>query len=93
VTFIKPNERANNHKIACGNYLALKNKARIFRNVTLLIDAADIQMLQKELKELAQQRDNLNQTGPEIPKGAYKKAKKGVATSESAYQVDLKEKE
>ena len=84
-TFLNPGDRASNHKRCAGEYLALKNRARIFNKI-------DCERLQSEdkidttFKELVDKRDNLNSTSPPIPSWAFKKAKKGIDAGESGYK-------
>jgi len=84
-TFLNPADKASSHKRCAGEYLALKNRARIFRQI-------DCERLQSEekidanLKELVDKRDNLNSTSPQIPNWAFKKAKIGIDAGESNYK-------
>lgn len=89
LTFLKPGERAAQHKTVADQYLALKNDARIFREVDLLLeeglDHAEM------LRALSQRRNELNQGSPEIPRTAFVAARRGIEEGEANYQVDRKE--
>ncbi len=86
VTFLKPTERASEHKTAGDQYLALKNDARIFREIELLIQ--DGKSHAEKIKALAQRRNELNQGSSEIPRKAFERAKDGIANGEANYQAD-----
>lgn len=86
VTFLKPTERASEHKTAGDQYLALKNDARVFREIELLIQ--DGESHADKIKTLSQRRNELNQGSPEIPRKAFEKAKNGIASGEADYKTD-----
>ena len=86
-TFLNPNEKANSHQNAGNKFISLRNKARIFCEIDCCEEDSD-QELAKQLKELAKQRDELNQDSPLIPIRAYKKARKGIEEGEAEYKVD-----
>ena len=86
VTFLKPTERASEHKTAGDQYLALKNDARVFREIELLIQ--DGESHAEKIKALAQRRNELNQGSPEIPRKAFERAKDGIANGEASYKAD-----
>ncbi|MGB7000692.1 MAG: hypothetical protein WBE22_01525 [Halobacteriota archaeon] len=70
---------------------SLRNKARIFCEMDSYgVDS--YQEITKQLKELAEQRDELNQNSPQIFRWAYKKARKGIEEGEADYKVDENEK-
>lgn len=87
LTFLKPSEHAENHKAVAGQYLALRNQARIYRE----IDLPDVDNTEEEkdvLKQLAKKRDDLNQSSPSISRSDYELAKKDIDEGRSQYQVD-----
>jgi hypothetical protein len=87
VTFLKPTERASEHKTAGDQYLALRNDARLFREIELLAPE-DGQPLTDKIKALSQRRNELNQGSPEIPSKAFERAKIGIANGEASYRAD-----
>jgi len=87
LTFLNPNERARAHLNAGNNYDALMNRARIFWSIDCWRDESE-QVLTEKLKYLSEQKDRLNQSCPQIPRWAYRKAKKGIESGEGDYQVD-----
>lgn len=87
VTFLKSNERAAVHKAAGAQYHALRNDARIFREIEA-IEAEDTTMLSGKLKDLAKRRNGLNQSSPSIPERAFQKAREGIEAGEVAYEID-----
>jgi hypothetical protein len=90
ITFLNPNDRASAHRDAGHSYDALMNKVRIFYTIECWrIDAEDI--LADKIVQLSGAKDELNAKCPQIPRWAYKKAKKGIDAGEGAYAVDKKE--
>jgi len=87
LTFLKPSEHAENHKAVAGQYLALRNKARIFREIELQ-DCEDLSVAKKRLLELTNTRDELNQASPGIARKDYEKAKQDIDEGRSRYRVD-----
>jgi hypothetical protein len=87
MTFLKPNERATMHRAAAGQFLALRNDARFFREIEL-IQADRISELPDRLKALAATRNELNQKSPSIPRRAFVAARKGIEEGEALHKVD-----
>ncbi len=86
-TFLNPNEKAASHFAAANNFDSLQSKSRIFWTVDCRGSDSD-QVLTTRLKDLAEQKSELNRKSPQIPGFAYKLAKKGVAAGEADYKVD-----
>ena len=89
--FLNPNEKANSHQNAGNKCNSLRNKARMFCDIDCYGENPDQELI-KRLKELAKQRDELNQNSPQIPRWAYKKAREGIEEGEADYKVDEKSK-
>lgn len=87
MTFLKPNERATMHRVAAGQFLALRNDARIFRAVELL-QADRLGELPERLKALSATRNELNQKNPSISRSAFVAARKGIEEGEATYKID-----
>lgn len=87
LTFLKPSERAEMHKSVGGQFHALRNQTRIFREIELS-DGLDAATAKKRLLDLARLRDELNVASPGIPRGDYEKAKRDIDSGRSRYQVD-----
>ena len=90
-TFLNPNEKADSHRNVGNTYNSLRNKARIFCEIDSCRENSDQEII-RHLKELAKQRDELNQNSPQIPRWAFKKARKGIEEGEADYKVDEKNK-
>lgn len=88
-TFLNLNEKANSHQNAGNKYNSLRNKARVFFKIDCYRENSN-EELTKRLNELVKQRDELNQNSPQIPRWAYKKARKGIEEGEAEYKVDEK---
>lgn len=86
-TFLNPKERANSHFAAGNNHDSLLTKARIFWTIECKRENS-VEILESKLKDLSGQRERLNRDCPQIPKWAYKKAKKGIEDGEANYVVD-----
>jgi len=87
LTFLKPSEHAENHKAVAGQYLALRNQTRLFRELDL-DETTDMDSAKERLVELARSRDDLNQASPGIARKDYEKAKKDIDKGRSQYRVD-----
>lgn len=86
-TFLNPSERSQLHHQAGVKHNALRNKARMFRELDLNYSVGEADLL-VGLKSLAEERDALNMSNPQIPKFAFKRARRGIESGEAVYQVD-----
>ena len=87
MTFLKPNERAAMHRAAAGQFLALRNEARFFREIELL-EIDRLGEFPERLKALSSARNELNQKSPSIPRRAFVAARKGIEEGEATHKVD-----
>jgi hypothetical protein len=87
MTFLKPNDRAAMHKAAAGQFLALKNDTRLFREVDLL-QTHQLEELPEKLKTLSARRNELNQKSPAVPRRAFVAARNGIEEGEATHKVD-----
>ncbi len=86
-TFINPSSNMNTHKSAGNSYLALRNRARIFRDIDIKM-GYEQQELRNRFQELLEKREELNKVCPLIPRQAFEKARKGIEEGEANYKVD-----
>jgi len=84
-TFLNPESRSSIHKNSAGEYHALRNRARIFVNITSKRNL-DEEDLHRHFDELASQRENLNAISPQIPESAFHKARKGIESGEATHK-------
>lgn len=87
LTFLKPSERAEIHKAVAGQYQALRNQARVFREIGLL-DGMTAEEAKTRLFALAEARDELNQRAPAIERGDYELAKRDIDGGRARYRTD-----
>lgn len=87
VTFLKPYERAAQHKAVGDQFLSLRNDARVFREIEVL-ESKDMATLSESLKTLSARRNDLNKGGPEFPRNAFEQARRGIEEGESVHLVD-----
>ncbi|NVJ62407.1 MAG: SLATT domain-containing protein [Gammaproteobacteria bacterium] len=87
MTFLKPSQKSDSHKNAGNLYQALRNQARIFREIEISDNMSEIEA-KKTFKELAKRRDELNSIMPTIPRKAYEKAKNDIDSGRSVYLID-----
>lgn len=87
LTFLKPSERSEIHKAIAGQYQALRNQARIFREIGL-IDGMAPDEAKVRLFELAKTRDELNQGSPAIARCDYELAKEDIDSGRARYLAD-----
>lgn len=84
ITFLKPSEKAQPHHEA-GEFCAeIKRKARMFQNISVLLEA-DPRELQRQLTELASSYHENQRTAPPIPWMAYQITRRGVRKGEHTY--------
>ena len=84
-TVLDPSAKANAHHRSGTSFNALRNRARIFYNIDCG-QGTDEELVAK-LRELADERDRLNQESPQIPRWAYRLAKKGIERGEARHLV------
>ena len=65
----------------------LMNKVRVFWSIDCWRDESE-QVLTERLKYFAEQKDKLNQSCPQVPRWAYKIARRGIKDGEGDYAVD-----
>ena len=85
-TFLNPSQRATNHHDFGNRYNALRNRARIMREIESLTTSPS--ELTKEIRALNKERDELNQKAPQTPRWAFVRARAGIEEGEAAYQAD-----
>jgi len=86
IMFINPNERASIHQKAGNKYNALRNDSRIFYDIEL--NNISEQEAIEGLKKINDKRNKLNLESPQIPKWAFKKARRGIKEGEANYKID-----
>lgn len=89
MTFLNPNEKSAAHLNAGNSYDSLMNRARMFWSIDCWRDESE-EVLTEKLKYFSEQKDKLNQSCPQIPRWAYRIAKRGIDDGEAAYIVDKK---
>jgi hypothetical protein len=87
MTFLNPHERNASHLSSGNHYDALMNKVRMFWSIECWRDESE-DILTKKLKDLAEQKDRLNQSSLQVPRWAYGKAKRGIDAGEGAFVAD-----
>ena len=90
LTFLKPSERAAQHTQAGNAYQSLRNRTRIFREITCANPDAHggAQGLEEALKKLSDERDDLNRKSPITSRRAFQRARKGITVGEADYEAD-----
>jgi hypothetical protein len=87
LTFLKPSERSELHKTAAGHYHALRNQARLFREIELANGTSN-EEAKARLLDLAKACDDMNQSSPAISRCDYELAKKDIESGRTHYRVD-----
>jgi hypothetical protein len=85
-TFLNPSGKSTEHVNAANSYLTLLNRTRIFRNIEL--KSLTTEEAQERLIQLAEQKDGLNSTSPQIPECAFRKARKNIEDGQTKYRAD-----
>ena len=88
MVFLEPERKSTAHQTAADRYNSLKGRARRLYNVDVNREELTIEELSERLESLSKERDELNESGPIIPEGAYEKGKKGIEAGQAAYEVD-----
>lgn len=87
MTFLKPSEKASEHKSSGDQYLALRNDARVFREIELdQLDNASAAIA--GMNGFTTRRNELNQASPQFSTGDFKRAKAGIDAGEALHAVD-----
>lgn len=86
-TFLNPSGRQNAHLLAGNQYQALRNAARIFCEIDLA-DPDEESKWRQTLGKLADRRDELNMSSPQVWSCAFVKARARIAAGETEYEVD-----
>lgn len=87
MTFLKPSEKAAGHKSSGDQYLALRNDARVFREVELSQVGDDAAAI-AGMNGFTTRRNELNQASPQFSNADFQKAKKGIDRGEALHAVD-----
>ncbi len=91
MTFLKPSERSSQHKSAGDQYLALKNDARVFREVRLPLIEDDTAAFEG-MEGFLTRRNELNNSSRQPSRADFDKARKGIEAGEALHEVDKKKK-
>jgi hypothetical protein len=87
-TFLNPSGKSNTHHLAGTRFSALKNQARILREIDIPATQSELAALVTSVKELANRRDELNEASPQPPRWAFKRARRAIEAGEADYKVD-----
>lgn len=86
-TFLKPSDRAAAHKTSGDQYLALRNDARVFREIGMSF-ACDRQAAFEQMGGFSKRRNDLNQGAYQFSRRDFEKARKGIEQGEALHEVD-----
>lgn len=87
MTFLKPSERAAEHKSSGDQYLALRNDSRVFRTIELAQVGDDTAAI-SSTSGLTKRRNELNAASLPFSKNDFDKARIGINSGEATHQVD-----
>ena len=90
-TFLNPKDLQAAHLTAAHGYDALFNNSRIFWSIDCCQQDSD-EVLISKLRKLVERKIDLNRTSPQIPRWAWKGAKKRIAADEATLEVDKRDK-
>ncbi|KDB50829.1 hypothetical protein X805_35730 [Sphaerotilus natans subsp. natans DSM 6575] len=89
LTFLNPQSRHAAHQQAGARFVALRNEARLMRQVELLATAsAALPDLVTRLKDLSKRYSDANAASPLIPRHAYQSAARGIRQGQARHAVD-----
>ena len=84
-TFVHPDGKATTHQSAGSKYTTLRNKVRAFSHLDVDVGQSEQELLEL-LKNLAAQRDELNEASLPISDRAYKRARKKILEKQARPQ-------
>lgn len=88
MTFLKPEEKSSAHRSSGSQFLALRNEARLYREVTF--DSLETKSVSSELKEFSKRKNDLNMSSPKFSRSDFEKARRGIEGGEATYAIDSK---
>ena len=86
MTGVRPDKLAERAQASGNDYTSLRNDARRFLNVELMMDSAPD--ARERLNELAGQASELDHAADPIPKWAYNRAKANINNGGQDFRVD-----
>lgn len=89
LTFLKPSERSEHHKSIGNQYLSLRNKTRLFRELEINKPSEENFV---KINELSNQRDELNNSAMNTSNSDYEKAQKDINENFHKHEVDKENK-
>lgn len=90
--FLRPSESAEAYSLKGNRFIALRNDARLFRDLDLK-RGLDAEELVVRIKELRTRYADLNETPPlVVQRRDYLRARKSIEAGESEYEVDRNQK-
>jgi hypothetical protein len=86
--FLRPAEQAEAHALKGNRFIALRNEARVFRELDVRSGLSH-EKLSERLKDLRRRYAELNEAAPLlIPQRDYEAAKRSIVAGESRYEGD-----
>ncbi|MCR6672706.1 SLATT domain-containing protein [Devosia ginsengisoli] len=86
-TFMKPSEQASAHKAAGDQFLALRNDARVMREIKLPL-LTDPQETVTALETLVKRQNDLNASSPQVARRDFERARNGIEGGEATNVID-----
>ena len=87
ITFLKPSEKATQHKSSGDQYLAIRSEARIFREIKLSVCDSD-QAAIESLETILAKRSELNTASHQPSRRDFETARAGIEQGEAKHVVD-----
>src|SRR5437867_3563461 len=89
--YFRPAETAAQHYRSGFRSKALREKARVFREITLLASKVSEAELLRQIAALHEEKRVISELGVPLPDFAYEIAKRKIAAGQAAYDRDLRE--
>lgn len=89
-TFLKPSERASNHKSSGAQFLTLRNDARVLRTIKLVAASHDATAV-ASLDDITKRRNELNQASSQVARRDFERARRSIEQGEASHCVDQKD--
>jgi hypothetical protein len=87
-TFLNPSDRSHQHHAAGTRFNEVRNRVRVFGEIEMKTPGTGPAVLVDTIKELGQQRDELNKASPQIPRWAFERGRKSIQAGEAGYSAD-----
>lgn len=88
LTFLNPQEKANQSLNAGNDFNSIRKKLRRFYSIDINDESIGLEKFNRRLEQLSNKQDDLNKKSPPIFNWAYRRGKKAIDAGETDYRID-----